>query len=371
MNKFLFAALRAGGRRKAKPDLSRGELRRYSATFLDLDNNLIKVMYREPPRGDLDGSDMQRINKWQEEVAYNVEGKANIDRNSNLPKTTVNNITASPAIEVYRIRPETRGDGEISTKAIIGTILGASAGAAVAYAMARGESEKERKPESRRKEYHAVEAPPQRKIETRVIYEAPHHFCGGARDSPITVYDLEESRSKHSSAGSRIKTVVSSHPRSAFAGAHRSVDGSHTGRTIVQTNGTKIMSGEPQAGTASGNSRPPTSHGVEIIKGHPKPNGTEIRSARNVPLPPSRVSTLQRCPTDRDSLADDLTTVVPDDSISQVSTKRSSKQSTSEHLHHRKKSGHNSKHGRHSSQGSKESIKAADRYSSTRNSYRR
>ena len=44
-------------------------------------------------------------------------------------------ITTTPAVVITRARPESRQKDEISTKAVIGTVLGATAGAVVAYGM--------------------------------------------------------------------------------------------------------------------------------------------------------------------------------------------------------------------------------------------
>ena len=51
------------------------------------------------------------------------------------PKVIVNQIVTTPAVIVTRVRPESRPKDEIRTKAVIGTVLGATAGAVVAYGM--------------------------------------------------------------------------------------------------------------------------------------------------------------------------------------------------------------------------------------------
>ena len=49
------------------------------------------------------------------------------------PKVIVNQVVTTPAVIITRTRPESRPKDEISTKAVIGTVLGATAGAFVAY----------------------------------------------------------------------------------------------------------------------------------------------------------------------------------------------------------------------------------------------
>ena len=49
------------------------------------------------------------------------------------PRVVVNQIVQTPAVVVTRVRSEPIPKEEISTKAVIGTVLGATAGAVVAY----------------------------------------------------------------------------------------------------------------------------------------------------------------------------------------------------------------------------------------------
>ncbi|KAL9126608.1 MAG: hypothetical protein Q9217_004365 [Psora testacea] len=375
VDEFFSAALLAGGRSQVQPALRHDEHSYYSATVLDFDDNRVEVMYRvneiRAPSGDLDTSDIQRISKWQKDVATNTDEQTSLRQGSESPRIIVNNVTTTPAVEVYRVRSDPRAGGDISTRAIIGTIIGASAGAAIAYAMTKSESEKPHTPEPRPIEYRTIEAPPQRLTETKVIYERPQSSHSGAQGSPNLMRDMDDSRSRHSSPSHCVKSVLSLQPRSARNGPARSATGSHTGRTIAQTNATKVLTGEPQHSKVSRNSREKSVHEVGSTKAPPSHHSTEARSAKNVPLPPSRASTLLTSATKREGRTNDVATVVPDDSISQVSTRRSSHRGKSDHHHHHSKSGHGSKHGRQSSHGSSMTVKATDKHSSTRSSHRR
>ena len=87
-------------------------------------------------------SEKDRVLAWTKDVAASTADEApkstsqaphpearHGERES--PRVVVNQIIATPAVVVTRVRPEQKD--EISTKAVIGTILGATAGAVVAY----------------------------------------------------------------------------------------------------------------------------------------------------------------------------------------------------------------------------------------------
>lgn len=104
-------------------------------------------MYRDEPN-ERDGtriSEKDRVLAWTKDVADSIADEAprstvqaphskarHAEREP--PKVVVNQIMTSPAVVVTRVRPEsTPKDDDIKTKAIIGTVLGATAGAVVAY----------------------------------------------------------------------------------------------------------------------------------------------------------------------------------------------------------------------------------------------
>ena len=102
-------------------------------------------MYEDKPN-EKDGtymSEKDRVLAWTKDVAVSTadETPKSTSRppcrearhtEREPPRVIVNQIVATPAVVVTRVRPETPKD-EISTKAVIGTILGATAGAMVAY----------------------------------------------------------------------------------------------------------------------------------------------------------------------------------------------------------------------------------------------
>ena len=359
VDEFHAAALLAGGSSKVRPTEGHDESLYYKAVVLDFDGNQIGAMYRynAPQAPSRQCSDAQRITRWQSDVLSNSERSSN--RQPSLPKVVVNNITTTPAVEVHRTKPDTEAEAEISTKAIIGTILGAGAGAAVAYAMAKSEKEKPQGTDQRHPSYRAIEAP--HRI-TEVIYEPAESM----RSGPIQMIDHEagDSSSRYGKANSRVKTIMSS-KHCVEANLTKGDYASSTGRTAARSNGTRILTqGSDQISAPSRQSHASTVKKVASNRPETCSQSFSEKSAKDIALPPSRVSTKLTSLRDRSEEQDviqDLATVVPDDSISQVSTKRSSNHHhTSDRRHHRhhSKSGHTSKHSRKGSHGSSRTVRA-------------
>ena len=89
-------------------------------------------------------SEKDRVLEWTKDVARSTATEAlhatpqapqsqarHVEREP--PKVIVNQIITTPAVIVTRSRRVSTPKDEISTKAIIGTVLGATAGAIVAY----------------------------------------------------------------------------------------------------------------------------------------------------------------------------------------------------------------------------------------------
>ena len=338
--------------------------------MIDLDGNRIGAMYRfdtpHPVPSNLGSNDAQRISRWQDDVAARSEAKLSNQDSPKTPRIIVNNITTSPAVEVHRIKQDVQQEGEISTRAIIGTILGATAGAAVAYAMAKSESDKMQRAEPQHVTYRAIEPPPQRL--TEIIYQSPDSIRSDAQPIRMIDNEVEDLVSRYSKPSSRIKTVASSNARKSGP-ATEIYQSSQNGRTIAQTNGTKVLVGESgMQSTASKKLHRMVVQGAEGTRSPSSTHHASVRSAKDIALPPSRVATNVTAASMKEEHINDMVTVVPDDSISQVSTRRSSnhpsKAEHRHHHHHHSRSGH-SKHSRRSSHGSSKTIKASENQAST------
>lgn len=363
VDKFYNAAVTAGGVVARPPSEGVDESAYYCATVLDLDSNEVGAMYR-PQSGYGTRSDAQRISNWQRDVASSSVAHDQLQKSSESPRIIVNNITSNPAVQVHRIKPEQNGDGEISTRAIIGTLLGASAGAAVAYAMAKSEPEKPRESSQRQMNGQTIDGTQQHV--TEIIYGSEKAIHLPLR--PIQMIDREaDEPSQMLDLGSRIKTVSSSR-HSALATPPDEATSIRSGRTLAQTNGTKILIGGPKGQTSfSKQQHPPTVEAVKRITSKPSSHSPTVRTAKDVPLPASRVSNNLTTSTVKEKSINDLATVVPDDSISQVSTRRLSNHDHRHshhhhhhHHHHTSKPSHTSKHARQSSHGSGQTIKESD-----------
>ena len=307
-------------------------------------------------------SDAQRISKWQSDVASRSEDHAGCRVSSTAPRIIVNNITTTPTVQVRRVQQEVKEDGEISTRAIIGTLLGASAGVAVAYAMAKSEGENAREAEQQRTAYRAIEARPQKV--TEIIHNGANPPSSQPR--PIQLIDREanDSMSHHSNPQSRVRTMVPS---------YHSATTSHTGRTIAQTSGTKILTANAERPSSiSCKLDGTTARRPENVKASGLVPSTVTRSAKDVPLPASRVSSSHTAASKKEETLNDLATVLPDESISQVSTKRSSAHPRRSghqhhhHHHHHNKSGHTSKHSGKGSHGSDKTVKASENHTTSK-----
>ena len=370
---FYLEALKAGGSSQAHPADREDESPYYSAVVADFDGNCIEAMYRQDitrmPNGSLRSSDTQRIASWQKEIASVANGRASRYDKSVSPRIIVNNITTTPSVEVRRMKPESNEDGEISTRAIIGTLLGASAGAAVAYAITRSESPNPHRPEQ--PNTRAIEAPPRRV--TEIIFDPAKTAPPSSHRIELIDREVNDNSAHRIDSGSRVKTVASSHLSKEEA-AVASAKGSHTGRTIAQTNGTKVLTGNTEKGSLHSHKSRATT--IKVASTHPShvTQKTSSKSAKDVPLPPSSVSKSLTPATNNESPLNDLATIVPDDSISQVSTRVSSKhhkRPEQSHHHHHSKSSHGSKKTKGSEHGSSRTVKALERHSKTPSSHRR
>ncbi|KAL8774959.1 MAG: hypothetical protein Q9209_000438 [Squamulea sp. 1 TL-2023] len=141
VDKFFIAALKAGGRIHGEPAERDPATGYYSAAVLDLDDNSIEVMHRDgkvPHANSADrGLDADRVSSWQKEVAASTVSQAPLSTRAS-PRVTVTTIT-KPTIMVSDRPTQSRADNDMSSKTFIGTLLGAAAGAAVAYAMTKGD----------------------------------------------------------------------------------------------------------------------------------------------------------------------------------------------------------------------------------------
>ena len=141
VDSFFVAALKAGGRIHGEPAIRDQETGYYSAAVLDFDDNSIEVMHRDRDAVDasrsMAGPENDRVRSWQKEVARStVSQESQAERMK--PRIVISNV-ARPTVTVAQNSSQTRPSHEMSSKALVGTLLGAAVGAAFAYAMTKSE----------------------------------------------------------------------------------------------------------------------------------------------------------------------------------------------------------------------------------------
>lgn len=371
MDAFFISALKAGGHIHGEPAIRNQETGRYSAAVLDFDNNSIEVMYREKKSA----SARSTVSSWQQDIArYSAErsnvssspqdvAKDSTERISQVvkspPRITVNNYTTAPTLLVSQTAPETKPKDEMSSRAIIGTLLGAAAGAAVAYAMTRAEEEDIKAAESRNITYRAIEAPRSEVAQSEkgckqaysqtVVSHTPRTVIQQIDyPEPAASVAGRSSKSHHTisgvpTLGPRTLTSTTLGPRSALmdnaseSSWHPpgSLLRSHTDSQVklFSTKALSNISQHPESSAKSSTSKTIMPSDFKAAKGSvvtevrvarelPLPesrNGsvvTEVRVARDLPLPDSRATSIL----DLGSVAGSVT---PSDSVSQAGSKKS------------------------------------------------
>ena len=350
--------MQAGGDPNSEPTVRNKETGYYGAVVLDLDGNSIEAMYRDDyPRAamsDASSVDDSRILDWQKDVAKSTASRSP-PIESKPDHLTVNTAT-KPTVVVTRHITEQSSGSEQSGKALIGTLLGAAAGAAVAYAMVKSEADSLKDAGS-----------------TKVIYDSSLpttkiiHTTTTTQQAPSQV-----SQAYSQAAHSAIRLI--DYPQSQLSGANKTAvsiprSGEPTTITLPKSNTiiktipapsdaqvslpqTVVRSQAPSKTYSVSHSKAPTKATSHSKHSPPSSAAKTIRAppsavtAREVRLPDSRPTTVIQ-----GSLADELKstlgTVVPEDSISQVSSRPPS--------HHPSRS-HGSKKGRSSASKSKQSL---------------
>ncbi|MCJ1462797.1 hypothetical protein MMC07_001400 [Pseudocyphellaria aurata] len=394
---FFSAALKAGGQIHGEPAVRDQETGYYSAAVLDFDGNSIEVMHRdrnfEPARATVGNAGDPKVLSWQKDVAKSTAGR-DLPTTTGPAKVTVNNVM-TPTMVVTQSSPETKPRNDISSKAMIGTLLGAVAGAAVAYAMTKAEEESPHEPaEPRIISYRAIEAP--KPSITRSVVESRQPYVESTVSHvPRTVIQQIEYPEPPVSAVSRsaksqhtansVRSLGSQHivapipPRSTLIDTFippsevprylrpASLVRSHTDSQI-RSSASHAPSGDPSG--VSRHSRPPpappsssgassAAHTVipaDFIPAAPASAVTEVRIARDMPLPDSRAaSSFQLADAHGDGcVVGGGGSVAPSDSISQAGSKKSRVSSSTGGTRHSRRSRQTSSSGhghRHSGGG--------------------
>lgn len=362
---FFTAALKAGGRFQGEPAVRDQDTGYYSAAVRDFDDNSIEAMHRERLQERSDRSDMsredQRVLSWQKEVARSSSGDAtHVEKPTS--RVMINNVT-TPTAFVSRVAPAAREDGEMSTKALVGTLLGAAAGAAVAYAMTKGEAESLRTPPTQTITYQTIEANNPRRTQS-VASSRRSYPPSKSSYAPRTILRELEYRNVSGSAIGRSELLETTSSTRRLPGPTVAA-GMLLASTLIDTfvppseirpfpphpiarSHTDSNIGRSQAVfRPSKMSRASSAIKVVTQSDHKSslrsPAVTEIKLARDVPLPVSgATSQVSRQPTasqphDLD-MKTELGSVAPSDSVSQAGSRKSRGSKRSSH-HSRSRTG--------------------------------
>ncbi|KAJ5819730.1 hypothetical protein N7474_005321 [Penicillium riverlandense] len=389
---FFICALKAGGQIHGEPKVRDAQSGYYSAAVIDFDGNSIEAVYR--PGGD-NRSIVSKTSSNSETSAVRAASK---------PPTTA--IHASSHI----VRNTTSDDGSKVAKTIVGTLIGAAAGAAIAYAMVRGDSQSSKEannppPPQQDREYAAVMPPPSsasseeqpcpydmqpifRALEappSRSIYSSPRthsshiHSTSSKNPRASTIYDTKEhfhhtDDRRRASEGSifsipeDVPLRAIEYPPSQTSPQRRTSYPCNTS-TIIKSYATDKPRREDdgQSSRSASTIKASSRHGRSHTSSRAG-SSTSARTARNIPLPESSCSVCSSAPKSYVSaravplpesvLELDLDSIVtPDDSISQVGSSGRRPSNAHSRSHSR------SRHSTHSttSHASKRSSKGTSR----------
>ncbi|KAF2871016.1 hypothetical protein BDV95DRAFT_594931 [Massariosphaeria phaeospora] len=171
---FYTAALNAGGRPNGAPASRSEEIGHFNAAILDLDGNSIEVVFSNGPDLRDDGTVIEhsRVITWQRTVAESYRDDRSVvssrtaqsaSKQALVPaapasrapsiasrapsvasKASMSRSVSAP-VAVPQVAPPPSATGDGAAKKIIGTLIGAAAGAAVAYAMCKSEQDSAKK----------------------------------------------------------------------------------------------------------------------------------------------------------------------------------------------------------------------------------
>ncbi|KAL1851923.1 hypothetical protein Plec18170_006226 [Paecilomyces lecythidis] len=232
---FFIQALKAGGKIHGEPKVRDADSGYFSAAVIDFDGNSIEAVYRPGSSSSRSaaggraltvikggsvvngGSVVSRVKSTRTESVYS---SARSDFNKlGAPESVVDIDRAPPSTvsysmyqqQAYQPQQQKADDGSKTAKTIIGTLIGATAGAAIAYAMTREASSSQSTPEPQYTISAApAPAPAQSRVQeyqgTRAIEAGPAHSFYSDEDAS-TVYSRSKAPSKAPSKIARASTI--------------------------------------------------------------------------------------------------------------------------------------------------------------------
>lgn len=151
MASFFISALKAGGKIHGEPKTRDSLSGYYSAAVIDFDGNSIEAVFRSVPTEVCgptmalleNGSAVSKVSRKAITVKSDTKSQIvskvpTIERAA--PSIISHQSQSAPPSYVVQTTPKSE-DGSKTAKTIVGTLIGAAAGAAIAYAMVKGDSQ--------------------------------------------------------------------------------------------------------------------------------------------------------------------------------------------------------------------------------------
>ncbi|KAH8703955.1 hypothetical protein BGW36DRAFT_423492 [Talaromyces proteolyticus] len=153
VNAFFVNALKAGGKIHGEPKTRDHESGYFSAAIIDFDGNSIEAVYRPDvtTRSQTGGPTFQKVkndtvvSRARSTKTETVVRAKTVYAINDIPPSQVRSLHDQHLQQSYPL-PSQGENSNITAKTIIGTLLGATAGAAIAYAMVKGDSSSSQPP---------------------------------------------------------------------------------------------------------------------------------------------------------------------------------------------------------------------------------
>ncbi|KAI9753616.1 MAG: hypothetical protein M4579_005080, partial [Chaenotheca gracillima] len=360
---FYKAALAAGGQpfKDYQPTFRNEAEGYYSAAVLDLDHNIIEVVARcscneESMSQHIHGDNLvvrrrsvapsttskedSRVLGWQKDVAESLSGASAPRSTAPAARSTTSTRRESTNPPIVLVEegsspPTYRTTGDVSTKALVGTLLGAAGGAAVAYAMMKAQSQDEGA--------RAAREPPRASVR---VFQAPPSRLEPRNYRQVTPSETSTSATQRGPVHAIEAPPAAARPRSTLISTFVTNAASPPSRAPqpnedIATPLPRLLEAPRHSSRSSHHSRPGFAAPSHHSRGSASPRSarevplpttraapsqhsrTSNRSARHVPLPASTVRSTRvsarEIPLPASRNASQLTladTVIPEDSIS-------------------------------------------------------
>ena len=159
VNAFFIAALKAGGKVHGEPRLRDPEQGYFSAAVIDYDGNSVEAVHLPAPASERALTVVEKSSKVSRSIPIREKKKLASGSDVGSAVKSVSKAQTQVSSAHHRsVAPgrapsppsnsQTTTKDDSSSKTVVGTLLGAAAGAAIAYAMCKGESESENTPSS-------------------------------------------------------------------------------------------------------------------------------------------------------------------------------------------------------------------------------